>query len=276
VNDPLLEQVRDRLVRAGTPPSETAVARAVRDVGAVMGPESVLGLARRLRDDLVGTGPLEPLLADPAVSDVVVNGPHQVFVDRGAGLEPADVRFGDAEEVRRLAVRLAGAVGRRLDDAVPWVDAALPDGTRLHAVLPPIAPDGPLLSLRVLGHRSPDLDDLVASGSLPESVLRTLRQVMAARLSFLVTGGTGVGKTTVLGALLSLVDQRERLVLVEDTRELQPRHPHAVRLVTRSPNVEGAGSVGLDDLVRQALRMRPDRLVVGEVRGRESSTCSLR
>lgn len=269
MNDPLLEQVRDRLVRAGTAPSETAVARAVRDVGAVMGPESVLGLARRLRDDLVGTGPLEPLLADPAVSDVVVNGPHQVFVDRGAGLEPADVRFGDAEEVRRLAVRLAGAVGRRLDDAVPWVDAALPDGTRLHAVLPPIAPDGPLLSLRVLGHRTPDLDDLVASGSLPESVLPTLRQVMAARLSFLVTGGTGVGKTTVLGALLSLVDQRERLVLVEDTRELQPRHPHAVRLVTRSPNVEGAGSIGLDDLVRQALRMRPDRLVVGEVRGRE-------
>lgn len=269
MNDPLLEQVRDRLVRAGTPPSETAVARAVRDVGAVMGPESVLGLARRLRDDLVGTGPLEPLLADPAVSDVVVNGPHQVFVDRGAGLVPADVRFGDAEEVRRLAVRLAGAVGRRLDDAVPWVDAALPDGTRLHAVLPPIAPDGPLLSLRVLGHRTPDLDDLVASGSLPESVLPTLRQVMAARLSFLVTGGTGVGKTTVLGALLSLVDQRERLVLVEDTRELQPRHPHAVRLVTRSPNVEGAGSIGLDDLVRQALRMRPDRLVVGEVRGRE-------
>lgn len=269
MNDLLLEQVRDRLVRAGSPPSETAVARAVRDVGAVMGPDSVLGLARRLRDDLVGTGPLEPLLADPRVSDVVVNGPHQVLVDRGRGLEPTDVRFGDAEEVRRLAVRLAGAVGRRLDDAVPWVDAALPDGTRLHAVLPPIAPDGPLISLRVLGHRTPDLDDLVATGSVPESLLATLRQVIERRLSFLVTGGTGVGKTTVLGALLSLVDPRERVVLVEDTRELQPRHPHAVSLVTRAANVEGAGAVGLDDLVRQALRMRPDRLVVGEVRGRE-------
>jgi pilus assembly protein CpaF len=238
-------------------------------MGAVMGPDSVLGLARRLRDDLVGTGPLEPLLADPLVSDVVVNGPRQVFVDRGLGLEPSDVRFSDADEVRRLAVRLAGAAGRRLDDAVPWVDAALPDGTRLHAVLPPIAPEGPLLSLRVLGRRSPGLEELVRNGSVPESLLPTLRQVIDRRLSFLVTGGTGVGKTTVLGALLSLVDPRERLVLVEDTRELQPRHPHAVHLVTRAPNVEGAGAVGLDDLVRQALRMRPDRLVVGEVRGRE-------
>ncbi len=269
MNDLLLEQVRDRLARTGGPPSEAAVARAVRDLGAVMGPESVLGLARRLRDDLVGTGPLEPLLADPRVSDVVVNGPHQVFVDRGSGLEPGGVRFSDTEGVRRLAVRLAGAAGRRLDDAVPWVDAALPDGTRLHAVLPPIAPDGPLLSLRVLGHRTPDLAALVATGSVPEALLPTLRRVIERRLSFLVTGGTGVGKTTVLGALLSLVDPRERLVLVEDTRELAPRHPHAVRLVTRAPNVEGAGEVGLDDLVRQALRMRPDRLVVGEVRGRE-------
>jgi pilus assembly protein CpaF len=269
MNEPLLEQVRERLVRSGSPPSETAVARAVRDMGAVMGPDSVLGLARRLRDDLVGTGPLEPLLADPLVSDVVVNGPRQVFVDRGLGLEPSDVRFSDADEVRRLAVRLAGAAGRRLDDAVPWVDAALPDGTRLHAVLPPIAPEGPLLSLRVLGRRSPGLEELVRNGSVPESLLPTLRQVIDRRLSFLVTGGTGVGKTTVLGALLSLVDPRERLVLVEDTRELQPRHPHAVHLVTRAPNVEGAGAVGLDDLVRQALRMRPDRLVVGEVRGRE-------
>jgi pilus assembly protein CpaF len=269
VTDALLEQVRSRLAASGEPASHTALARMLREMGVVLGPESVLDLARRLHDDLVGTGPLESLLADPDVSDVVVNGPHEVYVDRGAGLEPCDIRFGSAEQVRGLAVRLATAAGRRLDDAVPWVDAALPDGTRLHAVLPPIAPDGPLLSLRVLGRRTPGMDDLLASGSVAADLLPVLRQVIHRRLSFLVTGGTGAGKTTVLSALLSLVPAQERLVMVEDTRELQPRHPHAVRLLARPANVEGVGAVGLDDLVRQAMRMRPDRLVVGEVRGAE-------
>ena len=203
------------------------------------------------------------------MTDVVVNGPEDVFVDRGGGLERIDIRFPDSDAVRRLAVRLATAAGRRLDDAVPWVDAALPDGTRLHAVLPPIAADGPLISLRVLGRRVPSLADLVASGTVPVELLPTVRAVIEKRLSFLVTGGTGVGKTTVLAALLSLVPDHERVVLVEDTRELHPRHPHVARLLARSANVEGVGAVGLDTLVRQALRMRPDRLVVGEVRGAE-------
>lgn len=269
MTDGLLEQVRARLVSSGEPPSHAAVARAVRDSGAVLGPDAVLTLARRLHDDLVGTGPLSTLLADPGVSDVVVNGPRHVYVDRGDGLVPAPVCFSDAEEVRRLAVRLANAAGRRLDDAVPWVDASLPDGTRLHAVLPPIAPEGPLLSLRVLGRRTPTLDELVSSGTIVSELLPTLGAIVARRLSFLVTGGTGAGKTTVLSALLSLVAERDRLVMVEDTPELQPRHPHAVRLLSRPANVEGAGQVGLDDLVRQAMRMRPDRLVVGEVRGPE-------
>lgn len=269
MTDALIEQVRRRLSATGEPPTQAAVTRAVRDCGAVLGPDSLLRLASRLHDDLVGTGPLAMLLDDPGVSDVVVNGPDEVFVDRGAGLEPVPVRFSDAEDVRRLAVRLANAAGRRLDDAVPWVDAALPDGTRLHAVLPPIAPEGPLLSLRVLGRRTPSLADLVESSTIPASLLDTLRQVIDARLSFLVTGGTGAGKTTVLSALLSMVGERERLVLVEDTAELAPRHPHAVRLLARPANVEGAGQVCLDDLVRQAMRMRPDRLVVGEVRGPE-------
>lgn len=269
MTDPLLEQVRSRLAASGEPPSHTAVARAVRDVGVVLAPDAVLGLARRLHDDLVGTGPLEALLAEPDVSDVVVNGPFEVFVDRGQGLQPCSVRFDRADDVRRLAVRLATAAGRRLDDAMPWVDATLPDGTRLHAVLPPIAPDGPLLSLRVLGRRTPTLDDLLVSGTLSAHVMPTIRQIVERRLSLLVTGGTGAGKTTVLGALLSLVPARERLVLVEDTRELAPAHPHVVRLLARPANVEGIGAVGLDDLVRQAMRMRPDRLVVGEVRGAE-------
>lgn len=269
MTDPLLEKVRTRLVASGEMPSHAAVARAVRDSGAVLGPDSLLSLAGRLHDDLVGTGPLAALLADPLVSDVVVNGPQHVFVDRGSGLEPAPVQFVDADEVRRLAVRLANAAGRRLDDAVAWVDAALPDGTRLHAVLPPIAPDGPLLSLRVLGRRTPTLDELIESGTIPGELLATLRSIVDCRLSFLVTGGTGAGKTTVLSALLSMVAPRERLVMVEDTPELQPRHPHAVRLLARPANVEGTGSVSLDDLVRQAMRMRPDRVVVGEVRGPE-------
>jgi pilus assembly protein CpaF len=270
VNDLLLEQVRARLVRGGTPPTESAVARAVRDTGVVLGPDALLDLARRLRDEIVGTGALEPLLADPSVSDVVVNGPEAVFVDRGEGLEPCRaVRFADPDDLRRLAVRLAAAAGRRLDDAVPWVDAVLPDGTRLHAVLPPVAPEGPLLSLRVLGRRRISMDDLVGLGTVPASLLPTLRQVMSRRLSLLVSGGTGVGKTTVLSALLSMVEPHERLVLVEDTPELRPDHPHVVRLVSRAANVEGAGFVGLDDLVRQSLRMRPDRIVVGEVRGAE-------
>lgn len=269
MTDALLEQVRGRLLASGQAPSQASVARAVRDSGAVLGPDSLLALANRLHDDLVGTGPLAALLADPAVSDVVVNGPRHVFVDRGTGLEATSVRFSDAGEVRRLAVRLASAAGRRLDDAVPFVDATLPDGTRLHAVLPPIAPDGPLLSLRVLGRRTPTIDDLLTSGTIAPALLDTLRAIIDRRLSFLVTGGTGAGKTTVLSALLSVVAARDRLVMVEDTPELTPRHPHAVRLLARPANVEGAGSVGLDDLVRQAMRMRPDRLVVGEVRGRE-------
>jgi pilus assembly protein CpaF len=270
VTDTLLDEVRARLVGRGTPPTEASVAQAVRDSGAVLAPHGVLALARRLRDEMAGTGPLEALLADPAVTDVVVNGPGEVFIDRGSGLERCvGVRFADADEVRRLAVRLAAATGRRLDDAVPWVDASLPDGTRLHAVLPPLAPDGPLLSLRVLARRRVTLDDLVSSGAIAARALDLLTAVMRRRLSLLVTGGTGVGKTTVLAALLSLVDPIERIVLVEDTAELAPEHPHVVRLVSRAANVEGAGAVGLDVLVRQSLRMRPDRIVVGEVRGAE-------
>lgn len=270
MNGVLLEQVRARLVAQGTPPSEPAVARALRDSGVVLAPDAVLALARRLRDEIVGTGPLEPLLADPAVTDVVVNGPRAVFVDRGCGLEECpEVRFADADDLRRLAVRLAASAGRRLDDAVPWADAMLANGTRLHAVLPPVAPDGPLLSLRVLGRRGVSMDDLVALGSVPRPLLPVLRQVVVRRLSFLVSGGTGVGKTTVLAALLSMVEPGERVVLVEDTPELTPDHAHVVRLVARAANVEGAGAVGLDDLVRQSLRMRPDRIVVGEVRGAE-------
>jgi pilus assembly protein CpaF len=214
-------------------------------------------------------GPLQPLVDDPAVTDVLVNGVEGVWVDRGEGLERVGVELGGEGAVRALAVRLAAAAGRRLDESRPWVDARLPAGVRLHAVVPPVSPGGTHLSLRVLRPGRLDLRALEAAGSVPRGWGSWLAALVASRAAFLVTGGTGAGKTTLLAALLSLVPPRERLVLVEDIGELHPVHPHVVRLEARHANVEGRGEVTLADLTRQALRMRPDRLVVGECRGPE-------
>lgn len=239
------------------------------EAGGLLGDDDVLLAVRDAVDELAGAGPLEPLLRVPGVSDVLVNGPDQVWIDRGAGLERCAVRFPDDAAVRRLAVRLAAAAGRRLDDTAPWVDAGLPDGTRLHAVLPPVSRSGTCLSLRVLRRRVHDLPSLTDAGALPGASGGLVRAVVERRLTFLVTGGTGCGKTTLLTALLGSVSGSERIVVCEDAPELTPVHPHVVQLCTRPVNVEGAGEVTLRDLVRQALRMRPDRLVVGEVRGAE-------
>lgn len=225
-------------------------------------------LRREVAAELSGAGPLEPLLADPEVTDVLVNGPSSVWVDAGRGLRRTGVRFADDAAVRALAQRLATAAGRRLDDAAPFVDAVLPDGTRLHAVLPPLA-TATTVSLRVLGRRRHRLASLVAAGAMPAVVAAALREAVLARRAFVVTGGTGTGKTTLLGALLAEVPAEQRVLLIEDAPELAVEHPHVVRLVTRAANVEGAGAIGLRELVRQALRMRPDRLVVGEFRGAE-------
>ncbi|MFB1046340.1 TadA family conjugal transfer-associated ATPase [Streptomyces chrestomyceticus] len=265
----LLEAVRGRLAQAGAEPTPARVAMALRAEGRLLGDAEVLGVVSALRSELVGCGPLEPLVAAPEVTDVLVSAPDEVWVDRGGGLERTSVRFADEAAVRRLAQRLASVAGRRLDDAHPWVDARLPDGTRLHAVLPPVAVAGTCLSLRVLRPRAFTLAELVAAGTIPPDGDRLLRAVLDARLSFLISGGTGSGKTTLLSSLLSLAGPAERLVLAEDSAELRPDHPHVVRLETRPANQEGVGRVTLRDLVRQALRMRPDRLVVGEVRGAE-------
>ncbi len=263
---PLVELVRDRLVRDPGDLTPHRVATALRAAGRPVGDATVLAVHDRLRRDVVGAGPLEPLLRTPGVTDVLVNGPDQVHLDRGHGLEPAGVRFPDDEAVRRLAQRLAASAGRRLDDATPHVDVRLADGTRCHAVLAPVARPGTTISLRVPSPRVLDLDDLRAAGSVTDEGAELLREVVAARLAFLVTGGTGAGKTTLLASLLSLVDPGERLVLVEDASELRPDRPHVVGLEARPPNLEGVGEVTVRTLVRQALRMRPDRLVVGEVR----------
>ncbi|WP_327289602.1 TadA family conjugal transfer-associated ATPase [Streptomyces sp. NBC_01198] len=265
----LLDAVRLRLAEHGGEATPARVAAALRAQGRLLGDTEVLGVVGALRSELVGAGPLEPLLADPQVTDILVNGPDEVWIDRGRGLERGTVRFADTAAVRRLAQRLATSAGRRLDDARPWVDARLPDGTRLHAVLPPVVVGSPCLSLRVVRSRAFTLAELVAAGTLDAQTATLLRAVLDARLSFMISGGTGSGKTTLLSCLLGLVDPAARIVLAEDSAELRPDHPHVVRLESRPANQEGAGEVTLRDLVRQALRMRPDRLVVGEVRGPE-------
>ncbi|MFG3553693.1 TadA family conjugal transfer-associated ATPase [Micromonospora sp. NPDC047557] len=269
-DDTFAARVRQRIAAATDPVTPAAIVSAVRaePTAAVLGDTAVLRIADRVHDDLVGAGPLAPLLADPEVTDVLVNG-VRVWVDRGAGLHQVAVPVGSVEDVRRLAQRLIASAGRRLDDGSPYADARLPDGTRLHAVLPPVATEGPYLSLRTFRHRPFTLDELVREGTVPRPVAPLLAAVVAARLAYLVTGGTGSGKTTLLNTLLGLVPATERIVLVEDAAELQPGHPHVVGLQARTANVEGTGVVSLGDLVRQALRMRPDRLVVGECRGAE-------
>jgi pilus assembly protein CpaF len=262
----LVARVRHRLVTGPGAGDLETIMRA--ESGGIVDDAVLATMREQVTAELTGAGPLEPLLSLPGVTDVLVNGPHSVWLDCGAGLQRSAVCFPDDAAVRRLAQRLAAAAGRRLDDALPYVDAALPDGTRLHAVLPPLCAST-TVSLRVLARERHDLDDLVARGSMPSAVGEVLAAIVEARLAFLITGGTGSGKTTLLGSLLGLTPPQHRLVVIEDASELVIDHPHVVRLVTRAANVEGTGGVGLRELVRQALRMRPDRLVVGEFRGAE-------
>ena len=272
----LIDRVRERLAAEPVPLRPSVVAAAIRaESGGVLGDTEMLSNLRMLETELSGAGILEPLLAAEGTTDVLVTGPGEVWVDDGNGLRRSDIRFPDEAAVRRLAQRLAVAAGRRLDDAQPWVDGQLLGlctggfAVRLHAVLPPVAIAGTCLSLRVLRPATQDLAALEAAGAIPAEAGRLLAGIIAARLAFLVSGGTGAGKTTLLAAALGAVDAGERIVCVEDAPELEPAHPHLVRLVARGANVEGAGEITLRQLVRQALRMRPDRIVVGEVRGGE-------
>ncbi|MDK9591929.1 TadA family conjugal transfer-associated ATPase [Propionibacterium freudenreichii] len=269
MRDDDLELLRGWLAGRGSDWGPQDVAVGLDRLGFVVSDAAVLSATDALRRTSVGAGPLEPLLNLPDVTDVLVNGADQVFIDRGRGLERTQVCFDSDDEVRRLATRLAASAGRRLDDAAPWVDARLPDGTRLHTVLACLAEPGTCISLRVPARRRMTLDQLTTDGSIDARIADVLQGLVANRAAYLVTGGTGTGKTTILGMLLGLVPDSERIVIVEDSRELNSTHDHVVRMECRPANAEGVGSVAMTDLVKQALRMRPDRLVVGEVRGPE-------
>ncbi|MFZ0324756.1 MAG: TadA family conjugal transfer-associated ATPase [Actinomycetes bacterium] len=268
VDRALVDRVRGRLVHEATDPTPAAVARALLAEGRVLGDAGVRAVVDALHAELVGLGPLQVLLDSPSVTDILVVGANQVWIDDGSGLRRVKTGFRDDGEVVALAQRLAASCGRRLDDAQPFVDARLNDGVRLHAVLPPVA-ERPCLSLRMQRRRAFSLEEMVALGTVAEPMADLVARIVDQRLAFLVTGGTGSGKTTMLATMLGLVPLEHRVVVVEDTAELAPAHPHVVRLQSRPPNVEGQGEVTVRTLVRQALRMRPDRLVVGEVRGAE-------
>jgi pilus assembly protein CpaF len=256
-------------IYAGRAPSAAALEAIVDADAPVYSRAQTSVLGERLGADVLGAGPLQGVIEIEGVTDVLVNGCDGVWIDRGEGLEEVGVDLGDAEAVRRLAVRLAAVAGRRLDDASPFVDAVLPGGARLHALLPPLVEGAAHLSLRVPASERPLLEDLVRLGSVSSEVESLLTRLVTSRTAFVVSGGTGTGKTTLLGAMLARVPISERILLVEDVRELSVAHPHVVRLEARRPNVEGVGEVSLTTLVRQSLRMRPDRIVVGEVRGAE-------
>jgi pilus assembly protein CpaF len=227
-------------------------------------------LAAELVDDILGLGPLEPLLEDETISEIMVNGPAKTFVERGGKVTLSHVRFRDAGHLANICQRIAGAVGRRIDESSPMADARLKDGSRVNIVFPPLALDGPYLSIRKFGKKSIDFARLIAWGALTQQVARVLELASAARLNVIISGGTGSGKTTMMNAMSRQIDPGERVVTVEDTAELQLQQPHVVRLETRPASLEGKGEITQRDLMKNALRMRPDRIIIGEVRGGEA------
>jgi pilus assembly protein CpaF len=227
-------------------------------------------LTTTLVDDMVGLGPLEPLLADESINDIMVNGPYQVYVERKGKLEVTDIRFRDNSHVMNVAQRIVTRVGRRVDETCPIADARLPDGSRVNVIAPPLAIDGCSISIRKFSKKSITLDVMTRQGNISENLGKVLKIASACGLNIVISGGTGSGKTTMLNAMSQLIDPAERVVTIEDAAELQLQQPHVVRLETRPPNLEGTGEITMRDLVKNALRMRPDRIICGEVRGPEA------
>lgn len=226
-------------------------------------------LIQNLIDDMIGFGPLEPLLEDDHVTDILVNGPKQILIEREGRIETTPIVFRDEAHLRHLATRIANRIGRRIDESVPMVDARLPDDSRINIVIPPLSLSGTSMSIRKFRKMGLTLDVMQERGSLTKDVADFIRLCVKARLNILVSGGTGAGKTTLLNAISEGIEAHERVITIEDTAELRLSRPHVVRLEARAPNVEGAGEISIRDLVRNALRMRPDRLIIGEVRGAE-------
>lgn len=223
-----------------------------------------------IQDEVFGLGPLELFLKDPAVSDILVNNYRQIYVERFGKLEVTDARFKDDQHLRKIIDKIVTAVGRRIDESSPMVDARLPDGSRVNAIIPPLALDGPALSIRRFGKDVLEMKDLIAFKTVTPEIAEILRGIVRARLNILISGGTGSGKTTLLNTLSGFIPEDERIITIEDAAELQLKQEHVVRLETRPPNIEGKGEINQRDLVRNCLRMRPDRIIVGEVRGREA------
>jgi pilus assembly protein CpaF len=225
---------------------------------------------KHIEDEVMGLGPLEPLLADKKVADILVNGANQVYVERRGRMELTDIKFNDDAHLLHIIDRIVSSVGRRIDESSPMVDARLKDGSRVNAIIPPLAIDGPTLSIRRFAVERLKMEELIAYGSISQAAADVLSGVVAGRLNVLISGGTGAGKTTLLNVLSGFIPSHERIITIEDSAELQLQQPHVVRLETRPPNIEGRGEVNQRDLVRNSLRMRPDRIVLGEVRGPEA------
>jgi pilus assembly protein CpaF len=245
------------------------VERLLHETGVALNAPGRKQLVQDILDEIMGLGPLEGLLADPSVSDILVNGPHQVYVERNGKLVKTEVNFSDDEHLMKIIDKIVSRVGRRIDESSPMVDARLPDGSRVNAIIPPLALDGPLLSIRRFAVVPLTMSDLLTKRTLTPALAQLLSAMVRAKMNILISGGTGTGKTTLLNVLSASIPHSERIVTIEDAAELQLQQPHVVRLETRPPNIEGKGEVSQRALVRNSLRMRPDRIIVGEVRGAE-------
>ena len=272
VHERLVDRLGTRLYTGEIPPSalQEAVFEAIKEVIALEDvPLSASDRARIVQevvDDVLGMGPLEPLLRDPEITEIMVNRFDTIYIERGGRIHPTSLRFSSERHLREIIDRIVSQVGRRVDESSPMVDARLADGSRVNAIVPPIAIDGASLTIRKFSHEILSVDDLVRLGTLTDSVVTVLRACVQGKLNILISGGTGSGKTTTLNVMSSFIPSDERIITIEDAAELQLEQEHVVRLEARPPNIEGAGAITIRDLVRNSLRMRPDRIIVGEVR----------
>jgi len=275
VHAALIEELGPQLLNAETPPEELRE-RVRGDIRGRLAAERGLSVGERddlledLTDDVLGNGPIERLLADDTVTEIMINGPRDVWIERAGRITRTSVKFADDEHLRRIINKIVNQIGRRVDESSPMVDARLPDGSRVNAVLPPVSLSGPLVTIRKFGTERLTMDDMVRLGTITPEAVEFLDACLRARLNVLIAGGTGSGKTTMLNALSASIPDTERIVTIEDAAELKLNQAHVLRLESRPPNIEGEGAIRIRELVRNALRMRPDRIIVGEVRGAEA------